>query len=96
MPEPAYPKLKYQGVEIKPGQHHTENPGYIYRKVANPDEEAALEGDWHDTPRAAIDAFKGAARKPAPQPKGEAQEGNEAHARATEEWPIESEKRRRR
>ena len=58
MSEITYPKLKYQGVEIKPGQHHAENPGYIYQKVANPDEEAALEGDWHDSPRDAIEKFK--------------------------------------
>ena len=58
MSETTYPKLKYQGVEIKPGQNHVENPGYVYRKVNNPDEENALGADWHDSPRPAIDAFK--------------------------------------
>jgi hypothetical protein len=74
MNEIACPKLKYQGVEIKPGQHHTENPGYIYQKVANPDEEAALEGDWFDSPRQALDAFKANAAAAIEQRKTEKQE----------------------
>ena len=43
---------------MKPGQHHTENPGFINCRVNDPDEDAALGADWHDTPRAAIDAFE--------------------------------------
>ena len=74
MSEITYPKLKYQGVEIKPGQHHTENPGYIYQRVANPDEENALDGDWHDSPREAIDAFKANAAAAIEQRKTEKQE----------------------
>ena len=74
MSEIAYPKIKYQGVEIKPGQHHTENPGYIYQRVNNPDDEAALEGDWHDSPREAIDTFKANVRAAAEQRKTEQQE----------------------
>jgi hypothetical protein len=85
----TYPKIKYQGVEIKPGQHQTENPGYIYQKVNSVEEEAALEGDWHDTPRAAIDAF--GPRKGAPQ----LAQGSQA-ARPTEDWPTESEKKGKR
>ncbi len=53
----TYPKLKYKGVEVKQGQHHTENPGYIYTPVADPDAEAELGEGWYDTPREAIDAF---------------------------------------
>jgi hypothetical protein len=74
MSETTYPKLKYQGVEIKPGQHHTENPGYIYVKVNDPDQEDALEGDWHDSPRAAIDSFKANAAAALGQRKTEQQE----------------------
>jgi hypothetical protein len=102
MSETTYPKLKYQGVEVKPGQHHTENPGFIYQRVNNPDDEAALEGDWHDSPRAAIDAFKanvhGAIeqRKTADPANAPAAGEGEVQPRATEEWPVESEKRRRR
>ncbi len=69
-----YPKIKYQGVEIKPGQHHTENPGYIYQKVNTAEEEAGLEGEWHDTPRAAIESFKGQAKTREEQSKGELQQ----------------------
>ena len=117
MSETTYPKLKYQGVEIKPGQHHTENPGYIYQRVNDPDQENALGADWHDSPRPAIDAFKAgsgardkaeleqlrariaeleaAAPAPANAPAAARPEGDE-QPRATEEWPLESEKRRRR
>lgn len=116
MSETTYPKLKYQGVEIKPGQHHTENPGYIYQRVNDPDQENALGADWHDTPRAAIDAFKagGGARDkteleqlrarlaeleaaaPAADQANQPAAPEGAKPRATEEWPVESEKRRRR
>jgi hypothetical protein len=90
MNQSTYPKIKYQGVEIKPGQHQTENPGYIYQKVNNVDEEAALEGDWHDTPRAAIDAF--GPRKGAPQKDA----AGAPVPRNTEDWPTESEKKGKR
>jgi hypothetical protein len=109
MSELTYPKLKYQGVEIKPGQHHTENPGYIYRKVDNPAEEAALEGDWHDSPREAVEAFnagRGArdkseleqlrARIAELEAGGHPAAEEEAQPRHTEEWPVEHEKRRKR
>jgi hypothetical protein len=55
-----YPRLKYQGIEIKPGQHHTENPGFIYQKVNDPGEESALGEGWYDSPREAIEAFRAA------------------------------------
>ena len=82
MSEITYPKLKYQGVEIKPGQHHTENPGYIYQKVQNPDEEAGLEGEWHDSPRAAIDAYKANAAAEREQQRTQRQQ-TQAHERGT-------------
>lgn len=121
MSETTYPKLKYQGVEIKPGQNHVENPGYVYRKVNNPDEENALGDGWHDSPRPAIDAFKagqgardkteleqlrarlaeleagGAAAESQTHESGSVQTtDHEGRPRATEEWPVEGEKRRRR
>jgi hypothetical protein len=74
MNESTYPKLKYQGVEIKPGQHHTENPGYIYQKVNDPDQEATLEGTWFDSPREAIESFKDNVRKALEQRQTETQE----------------------
>ena len=117
MSETTYPKLKYQGVEIKPGQHHTENPGYIYQRVNDPDQENALGAGWHDSPREAVEAFKAgsgardkseleqlrariaeleaAAPAPANAPAAAQPEGDEQQ-RHTEEWPVESEKRRRR
>jgi len=78
MAEIPFPKLKYKWVEIRPGQHHTENPGFAYVKVADAGAEAALAGGpWYDTPAEALK--QSAAEAP----------------RKTEEWPTESEKRKR-
>lgn len=84
MAESTYPKIKYQGVpdpEPKPYDHN--KPGFIYQKVNSPEEEKALEGDWSDTP---AEAMKSA-------PKGNAPAAASGHK--TEEWPTESEKRKR-
>ena len=97
--EIPYPKLKYQGVEVKPGQPVSENPGYVYAKVANPDEEKALQdsrqGAWFDTPGEAIAAFKGAKQEPALMATapagGDAQV--EGAAKQTGEWPRERDKK---
>lgn len=50
-----YPKIKYQSIPVTPNTHHAVNPGYVYVKVASPEAESALEGDWHDS---AADAIK--------------------------------------
>lgn len=88
-----FPKLKYQGVPVEPGTPHTENPGYIYRRVENPEDESALEGEWFDSPSDAVKAFK-PHKQNAPATASE-EPGIFDKPQHTEEWPTEKEKRRR-
>jgi hypothetical protein len=89
MAEIPFPKLKYKWVEIRPGQHHTENPGFAYVKVADAGAEAALAGGpWYDTP---AEALKQSAAEAPAQTAADADDS----PRKTEEWPTESEKRKR-
>lgn len=107
--EHTYPRYKFQGVPVQPGQHHTENPGFICQRVASPEEERALKGDWHDTPADAISAFNAKPAAPA-HAAPEAHATHTAHAaheahtahetepepvRHTKHFPTESEKRKR-
>jgi hypothetical protein len=52
-----YPKLMYQGVHVPPGVPPSENPGFKYVRVENPDAQAALGEGWFESPAEATKAF---------------------------------------
>lgn len=103
-----YPRLKYRGADVPPGPYNAEHPGFVYQKVHSAEEEHALEGEWHDTPREAIRAHRGeppaapaphahapAAHEPAHHAKPDHEHAREQRPRHVEEFPTESEKRKR-